>query len=589
MNLVKFRAEGFRCLEKIDWIHQKSLSVYTGQNDGGKTSTIDAMDIFLNPRTKPENNDFTYMSENSQCDQILFEGIFKLSQQEQEELAYSMDEIHIKKICKNDSTITYLYKTQVHPDERLRRDLNTLSIDELRQIADDFNITLSTRRSKNPIIQEIQNWLNGQNLEEGFLELPSNFIKKFPEIKIFRSAQTLDPQGEINQTLSASFSTRIRTERYSGRLTSIQNEVEKELRSDLRDFEDIVKRYCPDILGIDIEPTFDFSRGFRTSKLKIRKEEGSMDLEKEGEGRKRRMTLAVYEWREKILQDSPEDRIVAFDEPDTHLDYLSQRKILDIIKRISSNSKNSVIVCTHSLNLIDRIPITDITHFRRVNDRTNVETLTTDDSELIDIFLYEISDSMGLKNSIMLNERCFLIVEGQTEMCSLPIFFKKLNDYSLQSGGIRVINGEGCGGVRSLAKFLNNNRRNVLFLLDSDSQNNPHRLFTPQKLQAEGFDIDTQIFFVGTQEFEDSFSDEIYERAANSYWPKHDDSSWIKQEFTQIRTPDFCDKLLRLVRSSTRTHISKTEIGLGLARVINNNEIPQEIVNCLNKALELAS
>ena len=43
---------------------------------------------------------------------------------------------------------------------------------------------------------------------------------------------------------------------------------------------------------------------------------------KEGEGRKRRITLAIYEWHEKILSDLTEEKIVAFDEPDTYLDYI---------------------------------------------------------------------------------------------------------------------------------------------------------------------------------------------------------------------------------------------------------------------------
>lgn len=595
MKLLRFRVGGFRCLEAIDWIPLKDLTVFTGQNDGGKTSALDVLNIFLERRLKPEENDFTYIGEAESYEQVSIEAIFELSQEEQEELDYDASRIKIRAVYPKDQTSEYSYETKVHPDQRLRRDLNSITIDELKEIANEYGIALSTRRSKAPIIREINEWLKVQELQEGFLELPSKFNAKFPSIKIFRSARTLDPENEVNQTLSVSFSTRIQNEKYSGRMTDIQHDIEEEMKNDLQDFEGIVREYCPDVIGIDIDPSFDFSRGFRTSTLRLRKADGlPIDLEKEGEGRKRRITLAVYEWREKILSESREDDkqlIIAFDEPDTHLDYISQRKILDIIKRISSNERNSVIVCTHSLNLIDRIPITDIIHFKREQDRTLIETLQTDDPELIDMFLYEISDCMGLKNSIMLNERCFLIVEGETEMHSLPIIFKKTRGFSLQAGGIRLLNGEGCGGVRSLAKFLNDNRRNVIFLLDRDSQNHPNALFTPQKLQAEGFDIESQVFFVGTKEFEDSFSDELYEKAANNNWPKHNRSSWSKEEFSTLRdSTDFSGALVTLLRRETRTNISKPQIGRGLAKTIRNtDEVPVDISTCLDHASSLAT
>ena len=596
MELQKFKVEGFRCLKSIDWICLSKLTIFTGQNDGGKTSALDALKIFLDKRARVEENDFTFVDENNKCDQILIEGIFTLSQAEQTKLNWNANEVYIKNIRQKDNTSKYFYKTQVHPDPRLQRDLNAITIDELKQIADDHNITLSTRRAKEPIVQEIRNWLRAQPLQEGFLELPQTFINEFPLIKLFRSAKTLDPENEVNQTLTESFSTRIQTERYSGRLTAIQNEIEEEMKTDLRDFEAIVRRYCPDIIGIDIDPYFDFSHGFRTSKLKLKKPDSApIDLDKEGEGKKRRITLAVYEWREKILSEPEpvgDDRqvVIAFDEPDTHLDYISQRKILDIIRRISDKSRNSVIVCTHSLNLIDRVPITDIVHFKIDTDRTLIETLKTEDPELVDMFLYEISDCMGLKNSIMLNERCFLVVEGETEMYSLPIIFKELRGFSLQAGGIRLINGEGCGGVRSLAKFLNNNKRNVIFLVDRDSQNNPKSVFTPDKLRADGFDIQKQVFFVGTKEYEDAFPDEVYERAAAKFWPKHDKSAWSRQEFADLRaSTDFCDELTRLLRSNTHTNMSKPEIGRGIARVIDTEEIPKEILTCLDEASRLST
>ena len=208
------------------------------------------------------------------------------------------------------------------------------------------------------------------------------------------------------------------------------------------------------------------------------------------------------------------------------------------------------------------------------------------------MFLYQISENMGLKNSIMLNERCFLIVGGETEVYSLPIIYGKLFPYSLQAGGIRLLSGEGCGGVKSLAKFLNNNMRNVMFLIDNDVKTKPrNRIFTPDKLEQDGFDIDDQVFFVGNQEYEDAFSDELYLKTANSYWKKHDGTVWRVEEFAELRnSEDFSDQLLKLLRRETHTSITKRQIALCLAKSIERpEEIPQSIQDCFCKANDLAN
>jgi len=599
LKLVKFRASGFRCLKEIDWVPSRDLIILTGPNDGGKTSVLDAINLFLDKRSNPDEVDFTYIDDQNQCEEIVTEGIFKLSSTEKREIEYQEDFIHIRKIFSRvDGRSTYEYKTLIHSDPRLQRDLNSIAIAELRDLADEYGIELTNRREKEVIISHFKEWLKDQTLEEGYLELSTTIKDLMPEIKIFRSARTLDPENEINATLRNSFSTRIRGERYSGRLKEIESEIQSEMRRDLDELEEIVKTYCPDISGIIIDPYFDFARGFQTSRLLLKKGDGPpIDLDKEGEGRKRRITLGVYEWREKIFTKPANDEqqialILAFDEPDTHLDYISQRKILDIIKRIAEQERNSVIITTHSLNLIDRVSITDIVHLKLIDNSTHVEMLKTEDPELIDMFLYQISDNMGLKNSIMLNERCFLIVEGETEMYSLPVLYRKLFPYSLQAGGIRLLNGEGCGGVRSLAKFLNDNMRNVIFLVDNDTRANPkNRIFTPEKLTLDGFDINSQVFFIGKEEYEDAFSDELYLKAASAFWKKHDASEWKIEEFTELRNlDDFTDKLLRLIRRETHSNTTKRQIGLGLAKSIEHSEeIPDSIKICLNKANELSA
>ena len=441
-------------------------------------------------------------------------------------------------------------------------------------------------------------WIQQQSLQPGWRALPSALIDGFPELRLFKSADALDPEEQINLALKASFVLRIRSEAYSGRINQVVEEIEREMTRDLSIFLPILQRYCSDITEMDIRPTFDFSNGFKTSKLMLKKASGALvDLSKEGQGKGgRRITLAVYEWNEKLIATeneihSFEQLIVAFDEPDTHLDYTQQRKIFDIIKRIAAQDNTNVIVCTHSLNLIDRIPITDIVHFQLEDNFTKISTIATDDPELTDIFLYQISETMGLRNSALLNERCFIIVEGPTELYALPVLFKLKFGYPPQAAGVRILFGEGGIGARLFAKFLNDIHRNVIFLVDQDTTLSPHqRYFTRETLEEDGIDLDTQVHFVGTREFEDAFPNEIYMRAAQTFWPKADGTQWQISDFQQFRSgSDFSDDLMAMIRRNTRTNISKPQVGLHIAKSIRNlEEIPPPILRCLEHAGELA-
>jgi putative ATP-dependent endonuclease of the OLD family len=486
------------------------------------------------------------------------------------------------------------WSTKIHDLESLME----LKNEELLQIAGDYSIPISNKKVKATIVGEIGEWKKSQPLLPGWQHIEASLLERLPELKIFESVDALDPELEIHATLRNSFVGRMKTNDYSGQLSNFSSRIVGDMQADLDKFVPILLQYCPDISTIDIQPTFDFSSGFKTSRLMLKKSSGTqIDLTKEGEGRRRRVTLAIYEWREQLLSSqasgSPfEQTIVAFDEPDTHLDYMSQRKIFDIIKRISSHPNTSVMVCTHSLNLIDRIPLTSIVHFVLKADQTVVSIITTDDPELTDIFLFQISESMGLRNSVMLNERCFLVVEGLTEMSALPILFALKYGYPPQAAGVRILNGEGGVGARLFSKFLHNNKRSVIFMIDNDTKTSPKgRYFTEASLKKDGIDTESQVHFIGKEEFEDSFSDQTYLEAAKTYWPRHDGSPWTVADLQNLRgKPDFAQRVLGLIRENTRSQIGKPQIALHLAKSIkDSNNIPPEIALCLDQAYLLAT
>jgi len=60
MKLTAFKVEHFRCLFSTDWIPFSDLSIFTGENDGGKSTTLYALEVFLTPKKIPIADDYSY-------------------------------------------------------------------------------------------------------------------------------------------------------------------------------------------------------------------------------------------------------------------------------------------------------------------------------------------------------------------------------------------------------------------------------------------------------------------------------------------------------------------------------------------------
>lgn len=599
MYITHFRAEHFRCLYDTDWIPIHNLTVLIGENDGGKTATIDALEILLTNKS-PDTEDFSFVpgSREQHEQEMVLEAKFSLEPSDmsvlQDLCRYGSDQLIIRRAFSSDSPGPLTYRTMVHPDERLSADLAAYTIPVLGEIAEEHGIDVPSR-PKADIVDAIETWLATQPLVEGYRELPRAARHLLPQVQVFRSAQALDPQREVDAVLRTVFVAEIDGETYRGKLGDISAQIEASLNERVSRLTPVVQKYRPEITEVRVDPRFDYSRGLATSRLQLIGQDGHpISLDKRGEGIKRQVTLAVYEWNSELLAARPEEGarplLLAFDEPDSHLDYYSQRKIFEIIRSLVKPGIQ-IVVCTHSLNLINRVPITNINHYCLDPDDycTRVTALQSDDPATLELFVDEIGRNMGLENSLMFHERCFLVVEGSSEMNALPRLFSVWHDdgLSLTPAGIRLLNGENNVGARNFAKFLNDNNRNVVFMLDSDSQKHPKgRLFSEQSLRRAGFDIHGQVFFVGDREFEDAFSDTLWARVGNTGWPRKDGRDWRPDDFAALRSQDkkFSDGLRESFRAT------KPEIAYKLAKCVADPvEIPTQITRCFKHALALAN
>jgi predicted ATP-dependent endonuclease of OLD family len=145
------------------------------------------------------------------------------------------------------------------------------------------------------------------------------------------------------------------------------------------------------------------------------------------------------------------------------------QSIVEIVD--AENSRIQAIICTHSPRLIDRAPAQSIRLLQWQEGRSDVSQLETNNDPEVERFLSEIARDLGLTNTLMFYEQCFVLIEGATEENALPLFYRKIHQHSLLEDGIRLVNVESNGAFREFLKLLSQNRQEMtLILADLDTE-----------------------------------------------------------------------------------------------------------------------
>ena len=83
---------------------------------------------------------------------------------------------------------------------------------------------------------------------------------------------------------------------------------------------------------------------------------------------------------------------------------------------------------------------------------------------------------LGITNSLIFYERCYVLIEGETEENALPILYRKQYGRSILEDGIRIINVNGNGAVKEFLKLLSRNRKRMtIVLVDADTKGQGQR------------------------------------------------------------------------------------------------------------------
>lgn len=599
MILDKLSVKNFKSLKDIDSINFNDLTTIIGENDSGKTSIIEFIEIMLTNKV-PGELEYGKYSKHEYSEEIVGIVEFSLSEEEINILEKYLDKnnkLIIKKIFNKNSVYETNVKTILYKDERFNR-YKSMNAGELITLLEEYG--LENRSNKNLRIQSIDEYLNNNEveLEEDWKIINFSEVKDYlPTIIKYGVDDYVNPDNLIYKALKLKFTDILYKKDIDGKkilkdekLKEIIGSIEKSINEISNDLLPVARKINPSIKKINLDPDIDLSNGLRSTPITITEENGiEQYLNNFGQGTKKRMCMSIMEWEDNFI-DNNENVIKIYDEPDNNLHIEAQRKLFKTIKN-SCKKNGQAIICTHSPFIMDVSPVKSIRLVQR-NERgiTNVDYIKYDDD--VKEFIDNMCKELGISNSHIFLEKCFFIVEGESEMNFFPIIYKNLYNSTLLEDGISLVNLKGNGSALNFLKLLIDNKEDqVVLVIDKDSTNINEKTVSSKlksilnKDQVKRF-YKNNIIHIGENEFEDCFSDEYIAYVLNqSIYKKSNGDIWVVDEIHQKRSDDkFSDSIKSMVniymKSNGRTDfINKPILGKLLAEHIDIKYIPKDIIH----------
>jgi putative ATP-dependent endonuclease of the OLD family len=357
------------------------LTTLIGENDAGKTAIIDFLEIMLTNKAPItldyyrsfEFNAETNCNEETTQNKIVGQIIFTLDETETIQLKNFINEdknLHIQReFTENNHNISVFSKT--FDDFRFQQ-FDSMSAPDQKMFLTELGITNIANQQVRS--EELKKYIELREIPSHYAwrDISLSDIKAFfPKFIRYNTDDYKNPTNMIFKVLQEVYENELYITNQAGQRT-IKDESIKKIIESIREkistasqqFIGHVKKYNSKIQEITIEPDIDLSSGLKQTQIMIKDETGiNHYLESRGYGTKKRLFLAIFEWNKEVISKiNQEYAIRCYDEPDDSLHIEAQRCLFKAIKSIieASNKKNQVIICTHSIFMIDSSPADSI-------------------------------------------------------------------------------------------------------------------------------------------------------------------------------------------------------------------------------------
>lgn len=469
MKLEKVKIKNFRGYKDETEIPISNLTSFIGKNDAGKSTILEALEIFFNNslvNCEKEDLNINAADKNIEIsctfsdfpDEIIIDAANPTSL-EAEKLLNSDGKLEIKKVF---TATAAKPKEKVfivcnHPSAENADDLLALKRTELKKRAESLEIDKDNyNASINSSIRKAI-WESFQDLEiqETELLVDKEDTKKvydtlknyLPIYALFQSdRQSKDDDKEVTDPMK--IAVRQALSELNDEIEHIKEQVRNKAINTAKRTLKKLKEMSPD-LADELNPEFKTEPKFDSQfKLTI-KSEDDIPINKRGSGVRRLILLNFFRAEAERLREQNDGTqiIFAFEEPETSQHPDHQEMLIQAFMELANTGNSQIILTTHTPALAGLLPLDSLRFIEKDGNNRKIELGTDEVFE-------KIADTLGvLPNPVDKNASAMLLLEGKSD-----ISFVKHTALELKTAGhinhtfddkkIALVPIGGCGNLK---------------------------------------------------------------------------------------------------------------------------------------------
>ena len=377
MKISQVKIKNFRGYKKETTINIDDLTVFVGKNDVGKSTLLEALDIFFNDGKGSVKLDKGDINKFSQNDDIEISVVFEVTPREiiidSANATTLEDEYLLNKDKKLEIIKRYpkagkekVFIRAYHPSNSSCNDLLLKTQDKLKGIVDSKSIICSDKRINAEMRKAI--WGHYQadlNLEEREIDATKEDAKKIwehlkkymPLYALFQSdRENKDNDSEIQDPMKLAVQEIIKSEGLKDNFDDIAEKILGRLNQVVSSTLEKLKEMNPDVAN-SLNPVIPDTENLKWAdvfkNVSISGDEG-IPINKRGSGVKRLILLNFFRAeaeRRRNEKDVP-SIIYAIEEPETSQHQDHQSKLIGAFIKLSEQRNTQVLLTTHSSSIV---------------------------------------------------------------------------------------------------------------------------------------------------------------------------------------------------------------------------------------------